>query len=362
MALGLEYVEEPEFQSRSQLLATRKEMLLQDLDANRIEGEERFIPESVRRSTQEAHAFDFRQAQDAKTLTTLEQERKCDRIEYNRAHFGEKMKTLPRYSDHSHPFWLTRCSSAPPGGSKALKDQPFTRTRASKSAPAERKMEPMQPFPMDTAIVERERPRTVGAVSLRPRHTGVAEYTVGERVVKRWTDDILDRGAQKDAARLFDSLPPAKVVTQDHKPLEYNSSFKQIRNNKLRKVKQKAREDAPISSLWRLRNRDGSPLHKSHSSTPMRSVANFPRQQVSEEGATLKSAPSRPTRLKSAPASRFSLKSTVFPIMQSYGQIKALPQAPPERISKTLTRPISAPHLAGIRTTGFTVRPDVSTE
>lgn len=254
---GLGYEENPEFHTRSQLLATRKELMIQDLNEQRTRGEEVALPQSVTRGEREARNHEFRRREpNTMTQSQMNLSRKCERIEYDRTHFGEKLRELPRFSDQAHPWWtLTRCSSAPAGSKRPepVKLQP--RPVHPKSAPAMRKEEP-------PVCVPTEEHQIMGSM--------MQSRILGEKTTKRMSADQLERGS---GPRFFDSLPAAKSLPQDHVDLDEQSSFQFIRSRALRETASSKARNAmrtkilggPKSVLADEKERSGTPSRASGS-------------------------------------------------------------------------------------------------
>lgn len=85
--------------------------MLLDNEAVRVGGEEEKVTPRVRASEREAHAFAMNKASAGpdgmgrRTRSQLLLNRRCERREYDNAHFGTFDKEYPRYSDQSVPWF-----------------------------------------------------------------------------------------------------------------------------------------------------------------------------------------------------------------------------------------------------------------
>merc|ERR1719161_3040647 len=229
---GLEWVENPVFQTRSQVLETRKELMKRDLDEQRCRGEETYVPLTVRRAQQEEQEYQFRKGHMSNmTKTRLEDYRKKERIEYDMAHFGIRHRELPRYSDQAHPWWTlaqqNKHRSAPSLLKDAKPEEPaykITQTRP------DMKIEPKPERAPQAEMVVAESPE-------------LEQQQPGIKTVKRWTTDLIEHNQLRNQPRMFDSLRPAKTYAKDFAPLENFSSFEWTRNQALRQQAEAQRGD-----------------------------------------------------------------------------------------------------------------------
>eukprot|EP00746_Dinoflagellata_sp_MGD_P165634 gnl/MRDRNA2_/MRDRNA2_95020_c0_seq1.p1 gnl/MRDRNA2_/MRDRNA2_95020_c0~~gnl/MRDRNA2_/MRDRNA2_95020_c0_seq1.p1 ORF type:complete len:687 (+),score=123.82 gnl/MRDRNA2_/MRDRNA2_95020_c0_seq1:135-2195(+) len=234
--VSLEYVPEPAFQTRSQLLETRKELQKEDLDRQRNKGEEEHVMWSVRQSEQEKACFDFRRPapmKDMMTLAKLKNQRKQDRIEYDMANFFEEKRQFPRFSDQPHPWWMLqkRGYSAP---AKHNQLRPAVSEPCLKITDSPRGGDNKP----STAPLESMYPPTEGE---RLQKIGQQKWKDGSQTVKRWTTELIEKGNLRNVPRYFDNLKPMCTCAKDFEPLDNTSSMEPIRTAALEKQK-KARE------------------------------------------------------------------------------------------------------------------------
>ncbi|CAD7949788.1 unnamed protein product [Amoebophrya sp. A25] len=119
---GLGYTEHPQCATRSEIKEARRRAKREDAEAQRRYGEEFCLTPRVRKSMYEAACHQFRKGPDgsgteSKTRSLLKANRKRDRMEYDRKHFGEYERTLAgRYSDQGEAWWtLGRGEKHKPG-------------------------------------------------------------------------------------------------------------------------------------------------------------------------------------------------------------------------------------------------------
>lgn len=246
--ISLDYVPEPAFRTRSQLLETRKELQKEDLDRQRNKGEEEHIMWSVRQAEQEKAMFDFRRPgpmKDVMTLSKLKAQRKQDRVEYDMANFFEEKRQFPRFSDQPHPWWTIqkRGSSAPAPQNKLrpvasepcfkITDSPRGDLKKPSTAPLESVYPP----------VEGERLQKIGEHKWRD----------GSQTVKRWTTEMIEKGNMRNVPRFFDNIKPMATCAKDFEPLDNTSSIEPIRVAALKKqaeTKERSRHQSATSQLF----------------------------------------------------------------------------------------------------------------
>merc|ERR1719321_2013037 len=127
------------------------------------------------------------------------------------AHFGERKKENPRYSDQPHPWWTlhqqNRHMSAPSIVRDAKPEQPVLK---------------------------------------------VTQTNPDVQTVKRWTTDLIEHNQLRNQPRLFDQLRPMRIYAKDFAPLENYSSFEWTRNQSLRQqaeARKRNSEHVPRSKL-----------------------------------------------------------------------------------------------------------------
>lgn len=238
---GLEWVEEPVFQTRGQILETRKELMKRDLDEQRTRGEASYVPLTVRRAQQEEQEYQFRRGHMSNmTKTRLEDYRKKERIEYDMSHFGLRQKENPRYSDQPHPWWtlhqMNRHMSEPSIVKNTKPEPPAFKITQTK--PDVRPQPKPERAPVGEMVVAE-------APELERKEAGV-------KTVKRWTTDLIEHNQLRNQPRLFDSLRAARTNAKDFAPLENFSSFEWTRNQSLRQqaeARKRNSERVPRSKL-----------------------------------------------------------------------------------------------------------------
>jgi len=102
------YVEQPVFQTRADLLQTRREKIRLETEEQRMHLEHTFIPRKVQKSLQFQSEYAMRRPKaDAMTLTKLKRDRKVEATEHNLENFALNLEGLshPKFSDSPEPFW-----------------------------------------------------------------------------------------------------------------------------------------------------------------------------------------------------------------------------------------------------------------
>eukprot|EP00747_Dinoflagellata_sp_TGD_P187211 gnl/TRDRNA2_/TRDRNA2_44754_c0_seq1.p1 gnl/TRDRNA2_/TRDRNA2_44754_c0~~gnl/TRDRNA2_/TRDRNA2_44754_c0_seq1.p1 ORF type:complete len:749 (+),score=117.63 gnl/TRDRNA2_/TRDRNA2_44754_c0_seq1:58-2304(+) len=107
---GLAYVEQPEFNTRSELREGRKAKLRADLDRARLQAESEYLPPNARYTYTDAMDYDNRRPDpQAMTFTKLKQLRKQQKVEHDMLYFqrpaAEGRQVQPTYSGQTEPFW-----------------------------------------------------------------------------------------------------------------------------------------------------------------------------------------------------------------------------------------------------------------
>lgn len=225
--ISLEYVHDPAFKTRTQLLETRKELQKEDLDRQRNKGEEEHVMWSVRQAEQEKACFDFRRPpKDVMTLTKLKSQRKQERAEYDMANFSEERRQFPRFSDQPHPWWALqkRGSSAP---AKHNSMRPVASEPALKIT--------------DSPRGDLQKPSTAPLESVYPpkegdklQKKGQQKWNDGAQTVKRWTTELIEKGNLRNVPRFFDNIKPICTCAKDFEPLDNTSSIEPIRTAALK--------------------------------------------------------------------------------------------------------------------------------
>lgn len=238
---GLEWVQDPVFQTRGQLQETRKELMKRDLDERRMHGDATYIPLDVLAAKKAEACYNYRRGHAANmTKTRLEDYRKKERIEYDMAHFGQRDRELPRYADQAHPWWtlkqMNRHMSEPSMVANSKPEQTVL------------KITQTRPDPKPEPKPARE-PRGELVVAQMPT---LERQEVGRKTVKRWTTDIIEHNQHRNVPRLFDTLRASRTLAKDFAPLENFSSFEWTRNQSLRQqaeARKRNAETVPRSKL-----------------------------------------------------------------------------------------------------------------
>jgi hypothetical protein len=329
---GLEWVDTPVFQTRSQVLETRKELMKRDLDEQRMRGEETYVPMTVRRAQQEEQEYQFRKGHASNmTKTRLEDYRKKERIEYDMSHFGIRHRELPRYSDQPHPWWTLAQQNKHRSAPSLLKD-------AKPEEPAYKVTQTRPDLKIDPKP-ERE-PAATLVVAASPE---LEQQEPGIKTVKRWTTDIIEHNQLRNQPRMFDSLQPAKTYSKDFAPLENFSSFEWTRNQALRQqaeARKRNAEAVPKSKLY--------PMQFTQDANAQSQVS---YDQMSSHSQTGKSRISRPRS-----ATSFSKGNRTDPTMPARIASRSRSDLANTRLTQSASVPslgVSHANAYSVRTGGF---------
>ncbi|CAE7803300.1 unnamed protein product [Symbiodinium sp. CCMP2456] len=205
--VGMQRVEDPTFRTRGQLLETRKELMKRDNEELRLNGDEYYVPLSIRNGEREVEEFNFRRPkEEPMTLTRLKDNRLKDKIEYEMNHFSFPRsfpREYPKYSDHPDiPFWVSNAEDARIGSSP-----PQTLSR-NHSEPAFKVTE--LPFGEEQRETYEAMPDSAKALAAGKMTLG-RQTELGSKTVKRWSTDMLERG------QVLLGSPPAYEVGQSEK-------------------------------------------------------------------------------------------------------------------------------------------------
>jgi hypothetical protein len=235
---GMAYVESPLFQTRSQLLETRKELMKHQCEELAVKGEDAMTPRSVRSSRAKAEEFDFRRANaDSMTLTKLKDQRRVARREYDMQHFKLNRNPLeyPKFADNPEvPFWLagreeSTASTAPP-----------LRLFASASEPVLKVTEvPFNEEVPGAVTMQVHQERTAVATRKPTRKTDM-----GAKTVQRFSVQMTENGEGRNKPRLFDSIQPVEVNVRDFEPLDATSCMEPIRKKCIQDMKSQSKMNA----------------------------------------------------------------------------------------------------------------------
>jgi hypothetical protein len=329
---GLEWVDTPVFQTRSQVLETRKELMKRDLDEQRMRGEETYVPMTVRRAQQEEQEYQFRKGHASNmTKTRLEDYRKKERIEYDMSHFGIRHRELPRYSDQPHPWWTLAQQNKHRSAPSLLKD-------AKPEEPAYKVTQTRPDLKIDPKP-ERE-PAATLVVAASPE---LEQQEPGIKTVKRWTTDIIEHNQLRNQPRMFDSLRPARTYAKDFAPMENFSSFEWTRNQALRQQAEARKRNAaaaPKSKLY--------PMQFTQDANAQSQVS---YDQMSSHSQTGKSRISRPRS-----ATSFSKGNRTDPTMPARIASRSRSDLANTRLTQSASVPslgVSHANAYSVRTGGF---------
>jgi hypothetical protein len=241
--IGLGYDEKPHMATRGQLLETRKELTKQNCEELRRKGEELFVPLSVRKAEKEVLEFDFRRPNgQQKTLTTLKDDRKKERIEYDMQHFGTPPREYPRFSDREGvPFWIESKSSPNTPVSQKNATSPNLKHDVLRSVSEPALKVNHIPWRKESRETFDDLPQgahDVGAASVPYPAGGIlgAQHT-GSRTVKRFTADYIDHGQGRNKPRLFDQIQPLSVGPKDLESVDITSSMEHVRSTALARLR-----------------------------------------------------------------------------------------------------------------------------
>jgi len=245
--VGIQRTEEPMFRTRSQLLETRKELLKRDNEELRAQGDEYYVPLSIRNAEQEVNHHHFREPkEEPQTLTKMKDQRRKDKMEYDMKNFSFP-KTFPRaypkYSDHPDiPFWVSNAESARIG-ENAPRAMP--RTVSEPTFKVTELPYGDEPSVSYDNIADSGKDLAAGKFSTK-------EMTLGSKTVKRWSTDMLERGQARNQPRLFDNIRPVRIGPKDLESLDLTSSFEPIRSAALRRQAEERKRMASIPKRSRL--------------------------------------------------------------------------------------------------------------
>lgn len=263
--VGMQRVEDPTFRTRGQLLETRKELMKRDNEELRLNGDEYYVPLSIRNGEREVEEFNFRRPkEEPMTLTRLKDNRLKDKIEYDMNHFSFPRsfpREYPKYSDHPDiPFWVSNAEDARIGSSP-----PQTLSR-NHSEPAFKVTE--LPFGEEQRETYEVMPDSAKALAAGKMTLG-RQTELGSKTVKRWSTDMLERGQARNQPRLFDNIRPVRIGPKDLEPLDLTSSMEPIRNAALRRQAEERKKMAAMPKRSRLYV---DPSEETHAKLPAQAV------------------------------------------------------------------------------------------
>lgn len=245
--VGIERTEEPIFRTRSQLLETRKELMKRDNEELRAQGDEYYVPLSIRNGEQEVNHHLFREPrEEPQTLTKMKDQRRKDKMEYDMTHFSFPKafpRQYPKYSDHPDiPFWVSNAESARIGEAPP---RAMPRTISEPTFKVTELPYGDEPSVSYDNIADSGKELAAGKFSTK-------QMTLGSKTVKRWSTDMLERGQARNQPRLFDNIRPVRIGPKDLEPLDLTSSFEPIRSAALRRQAEERKRMASIPKRSRL--------------------------------------------------------------------------------------------------------------
>jgi len=242
--VGMERVEDPTFKTRGQLLETRKETMKRENEELRLNGDEYYVPLSIRKCEKEVTQHQFREPrEEPMTYTRLKDNRLKDKIEYDMNHFGFPQvfpREYPKFSDHPDiPFWVSDPEDA---GLRTSHPRSISRNM---SEPAFKVTELPFGEHRDEVVSDPPQARTAGKTTQKYQQEG-------SKTVKRWSTDMLERGQARNQPRLFDNIRPVRIGPKDLEPLDLTSSMEPIRNAALRRQAEERKKMAAMPKRSRL--------------------------------------------------------------------------------------------------------------
>lgn len=230
LAPGVDYVQHPTYKNTTELLESRRQRQVQDLETQRTLGDGNFIPYAIRKARKEAEAFEYRRSDGGKTLTQLNEHRRQQRIEHDMAnfHIEHGRPSYARYGNQDKGWWTLQSSFSSDPPSSLLKElnQPkevsgkVTETVSSMMTNAAKQAELNQTREVLEAklLEEAAKDAQINAVG------GISDVTV-----QRWSEMFMEQERLKPDGRLFDGIVPAPTYATDADSLEASSSFSAIR-------------------------------------------------------------------------------------------------------------------------------------
>jgi len=339
--VGMQRVEDPTFRTRGQLLETRKELMKRDNEELRLNGDEYYVPLSIRNGEREVEEFNFRRPkEEPMTLTRLKDNRLKDKIEYDMNHFSFPRsfpREYPKFSDHPDiPFWVSNAEDARIGSSP-----PQTLSR-NHSEPAFKVTElPFGEEPRETYEVMPDSAKALAAGKM----TLGRQTELGSKTVKRWSTDMLERGQARNQPRLFDNIRPVRIGPKDLEPLDLTSSMEPIRNAALRRQAEERKKMAAMPKRSRLYV---DPSEETHAKLPAQAVGSkMESSEATAQRSTMEPPPSATSAATRMPGRRVPIV-TSEPVLRSPVLETTMPKEP--RHFGTGTVPLAQ------ATTGYGVR------
>jgi len=230
---GLGYQDKPQIAAISAIKAARKRCLKEDLVEQRKYGEENCITPRTRKSMYEQACHDFRKGDGpiTKTRSVLLEQRRRDKIEYDRTYFAEYERTFPRYSD-AEGYWWKKNRDYPPELAKP--------TRGDVIVPDLKVTEAVVPDAVEFVRPAGPADRLLGQTSSKGKQEDENPYAshAGMKVKESISLPPLYKKhylgvPERNQKRLFDVIaePNAKSNHLDDYCLDTHSSMRSVREN-----------------------------------------------------------------------------------------------------------------------------------
>eukprot|EP00392_Amoebophrya_sp_AT5.2_P011191 g11266.t1 len=227
------YQDKPQIAAISAIKAARKRCLKEDLVEQRKYGEENCITPRTRKSMYEQACHDFRKGDGpiTKTRSVLLEQRRRDKIEYDRTYFAEYERTFPRYSD-AEGYWWKKNRDYPPELAKP--------TRGDVIVPDLKVTEAVVPDAVEFVRPAGPADRLLGQTSSKGKQEDENPYAshAGMKVKESISLPPLYKKhylgvPERNQKRLFDVIaePNAKSNHLDDYCLDTHSSMRSVREN-----------------------------------------------------------------------------------------------------------------------------------
>ncbi|CAD7933290.1 unnamed protein product [Amoebophrya sp. A120] len=261
---GLGYQPHPQIAAFSEIKAARKRCLKEDLVEQRKYGEENCITPRTRKSIYEKNCHDFRKGppgKPTKTRSLMHEQRRRDKIEYDRTYFGEHERIFPRYSDQDGKWWELMRSDVPkqpkPTGLNLLPDLKITESVIPDALQV----------PPEAALQDEYQPATLlnSSDTKQPAMKIKAEISLPPLYKKHYLGV-----PEKNQRRLFDVITDKKNEMKfntkdlDENHLNTQSSMQSIREN--------SREKRKKDHLWNMKHGTISELSPKNANNSLHST------------------------------------------------------------------------------------------
>mmetsp|Transcript_78586 Transcript_78586/g.163289 ORF Transcript_78586/g.163289 Transcript_78586/m.163289 type:complete len:627 (-) Transcript_78586:60-1940(-) len=229
--VGRGHVHEPAFKTRTELLEKRREANTRHCEELRIRGEETCVDHDARKAAKEEADFEFRRPKvTPRTLTQMNLDRRQEKIQYDVQNFPLPTvypREYPKFENHPDvPFW------------KLGQPSPEHKPAVSRtiSAPIYKVTDTKFDHALTHDVVQ-QIPEAAHTLAMAGKSSGLekGQEVLGSHTVKRWSAEMIERGAGRNKPRLFDSIPVASIGPKDWEPLDLTSSMEPIRVAALRR-------------------------------------------------------------------------------------------------------------------------------